>query len=192
MRNRSAITKEDFDNLLAWLDFDRENAGKKYEEIRRSLIQVFTWNGVTEAEELADETINRVARKTLELSNRYTGDPSRYFHGVAKMVLHEYLRSQKKRVPLETTLIQPSEEPDTFEREYNCLKACLKELPTTSRLLIVKYYRKDKQSKIEHRKELAEDLGLQLNALRVRATRIRSTLQDCIQRCLEGLGDYDQ
>lgn len=52
-----------FEQLLAWLDEDRELAGKKYEEIRFRLINLFIARGCRISEELADKTIDRVARK---------------------------------------------------------------------------------------------------------------------------------
>ncbi|MFL6230009.1 MAG: hypothetical protein ACJ741_14655, partial [Pyrinomonadaceae bacterium] len=67
MSKQWTLTRDAFEGLLTWLDSDREQAGKKYEDIRSSLIKIFTWRGVAEAEELADETINRVARKVKDL-----------------------------------------------------------------------------------------------------------------------------
>ena len=58
-----SLSQEDFDALLAWLDPEREQAGLKYEQIRGSLIKIFTGRGCTDPEELADETINRVTAK---------------------------------------------------------------------------------------------------------------------------------
>ncbi|HEY0083559.1 MAG TPA: hypothetical protein VGB61_12265, partial [Pyrinomonadaceae bacterium] len=63
MGKQSGLTQEGFERLLTWLSPDREQAGKKYEEIRQSLIKIFVWRGVHEAEDLADETITRVTWK---------------------------------------------------------------------------------------------------------------------------------
>ena len=49
--------------------------------------------------------------------------------------------------------------------------------------LILQYYGADKQAKIDLRKQLAEELGLNLNTLRLRALRIREGLQKCIENC---------
>jgi hypothetical protein len=58
------------------------------------------------------------------------------------------------------------------------------QLTVKSRNLILDYYREEKDSKIDHRKELAERMGLGLNALRIQACRIRAKLQDCVFKCL--------
>jgi len=72
------LTQEAFDNLLAWLDPDRERAGQKYEDIRFKLIRNFARRGCSIAEDLTDETINRVSRKALEIAQAYVGDPALY------------------------------------------------------------------------------------------------------------------
>jgi hypothetical protein len=49
---------------------------------------------------------------------------------------------------------------------------------------VLQYYQEEKRAKIEHRKRLAERLGIELNALRIRAYRIRAELYECIRLCL--------
>jgi hypothetical protein len=58
-----SIVKDNFEQLLTWLDPDRDIAGQKYEVIRTRLIRVFELRGCFKAEELTDETINRVTAK---------------------------------------------------------------------------------------------------------------------------------
>jgi DNA-directed RNA polymerase specialized sigma24 family protein len=83
---------EPFARLLAWLNSDRELAVVKYEGIRRSLIKVFTARGCSNADELANETVNRVVKRIETLEENYVGDPALYFYGVARHVYCEYLR----------------------------------------------------------------------------------------------------
>ena len=47
------------------------------------------------------------------------------------------------------------------------------------------YYRDEKQQKIDHRKELAEQLGISENALRLRTFRLRGELTTCVKKCRE-------
>jgi RNA polymerase sigma factor (sigma-70 family) len=186
--SKESSSQEAFESLLMWLDSDREQAGKRYEEIRQSLIKIFTWRGITEAEDLADETFNRVTRRLPDLVINYTGDPAMYFYSVANNLTKEYHRQKKRRVPLKGQRLAtspPADEPDTFEREYDCLNRCLQELEPDQRKLILEYYSKDKQAKIDHRKELARRLNLDVNALRVRMYRSRSKLERCIEDCLK-------
>jgi DNA-directed RNA polymerase specialized sigma24 family protein len=181
MKKEWVLTQESFDKLLDWLDANRDQAGKKYEEIRRRLIKIFTCRGCPEADNLADETINRVTQKMPALAEGYTGDPALYFYGVAHKVHLEYVR----RKPAPTRPPPPPDSSDEIEEEYDCLERCLQGLEHDNRELVLQYYQEEKQAKINHRKQLAAQLGIALNALRIRAHRIRATLQQCVQNCLE-------
>lgn len=187
MKRDWVLTKEAFDGLLAWLDADREQAGRRYEEVRSKLIKIFTSRGCLVPEDLADETIDRVISKLPELAARYVGDPRLYFYGVAQNVYLEYLR-KKPVVPPPPDLAAVEPEESESEREYECLKKCMQRLPPDSRDLVLRYYREEKQAKISNRKLLAEQLGIALNTLRIRAFRIRVTLQKCMQDCMAQSG----
>ncbi len=191
MKKEWVLTQSRFDALLAWLDSDREQAGQKYEEIRSRLIKIFTCRGCDNAEELADETINRVIAKVEEVAPNYEGNPALYFYGVAQRVQLEYARrpqlfnaeSSLNRYPKPD--FQLVSTPNSTERDHRCLDRCLEELPAENRQLVLDYYQHEKQGKINHRKRLAEDLGIAVNALRIRAHRIRRALQKCVYHCLE-------
>jgi DNA-directed RNA polymerase specialized sigma24 family protein len=173
------LTQEAFDALLAWLDPEREAAGRKYEEIRLRLIKLFTCRGCSEPEDLADETINRVSKKLKDIQSNYAGDPARYFYGVANKVHLEYIRRRPPVVPPVT-----SEASEDVEKEYECLERCIQTLTNENRILVLQYYQLEKRAKIDHRKQLATQLGIAVNALRIRACRIRSALQKCVQNCI--------
>lgn len=180
MNKEWVLTQESFDALLAWLDPNRELAGRKYEDIRTRLIKIFSCRGCYEPEDLADETINRVTNKLKDIETSFIGERARYFYGVANKVHLEYLR--RKPAP---SLPPPTHDPDAIEREYNCLEQCMQLLTAHNRDLVLQYYQEDKQAKIDHRKQLAEQLGIALNALRIRAHRIRASLQECVQDCVQ-------
>lgn len=180
-----------FDSLLTWLDpggsdgpDDREGAALKYEQIRQRLIRIFTCRGCPDADVLADQTIARVTRKVQEVAPRYKGDPALYFYGVAQKVFLESLRQRPPAsfVPPPTPTPAQSEE---VERDYACLERCMEELTPANREMILEYYRSDKRAKIDRRRELAEKMGIAQNALRIRAHRIRTVLQRCVQGCVE-------
>jgi RNA polymerase sigma factor (sigma-70 family) len=174
------LTQEAFAKFLAWLSPNHEQAGEKYEDIRRKLITIFACRGCTCPEDLADDTINRVIRKVQEIAEAYVGNPALYFYGVAHNVHLEYLRNKP--------ISQPPPSPDTplrTEAEYECLEQCIDRLPQRSRELVLYYYQEEKHAKIDLRKRLAQQLGIPLNALRIRACRIRMTLQECVVQCLQ-------
>lgn len=178
---------DNFEPLLTWLDPDREKAGRKYEEIRHSLIMIFELRGCFDAEDLADETITRVLGKVPELAKNYEGNPALYFYGVARRLTYEVSRRQQTRVEIEDPekLRAPdvNDPPEERDAEYECLDQCLAELPPAERELILLYYQQD-QPTIAYRRELARRLGLEPNALRVKVHRIRATVNACINKCL--------
>lgn len=180
MKQRS-ITKEEFDRLLAWLDPDAERAGARYEVIRRGLIDMFIYRGCATPEDLADETINRVAHKLGEIVETYEGDPKLYFYGVAKRLFYEYI---KEKPPEAHWHPHASEMPEEMERRLACLDRCIERLTPDNSELILDYYREQKRAKIDVRKRIGERLNLKPTALRVRVHRIREQLEKCVRECL--------
>jgi DNA-directed RNA polymerase specialized sigma24 family protein len=178
MNKNWVLTQELFEDLLAWFDPDREIAGQKYERIRRGLIKIFINNGCQSVEDLADEAINRVAKKLNEIRHEYHGDPALYFYGVAKRLVHEDRRKILAQRPT------PNWNTDDVELEYECLERCLRELTSQNRELVLQYYQEEKKAKIDNRRRLAEKLGIAVNALRIRAYRIRNSLELCVRTCL--------
>lgn len=184
------LTGEALDGLLAQLDADRERAAAKYEEIRRRLIRLFLWRGSQIPEELADETINRVARKLLDGVEIRAEDPFVYFSRVAHLIFKEILRrNERERRGLEkagVSLRATLDDADKAREEVRlrCLESCLEELEAEHRVLILEFYQGEKSQRIKHRKTLAARLQLTVNALRVRAHRLRARLEECVAACL--------
>lgn len=168
--------------MLRWLDGDREQAGLKYEEIRLRLIRIFAWRGVNCAEELADETINRVLSKVHNVAPSYSGDPALYFYGVAQNVFLEYSK-RKPELPSTPMIELAGELAEQDDTSYDCLDECLEQLDPETRWLIVEYYQEEGQAKIDYRKVLAARLGVSSHTLRMRTHRIKATLKECITRC---------
>src|SRR5215212_3940059 len=141
--------EDNFDALLTWLDPDREKAGRKYEDIRHSLIVIFEWRGCYDAEDLADETITRVLNKVPDVANGYVGDPALYFYAVAKRLAYEVSRRHQVRTEVENpeTLPDPQvnddDERNNREPEFECLDQCLAQLSPADRELILLYYQQD-------------------------------------------------
>ena len=180
MKTHSNVTEEEFDRLLAWLGDTPEIAAHRYESIRQGLIMVFISRQCMDAEDLADETIDRVAKKLKDIADNYEGSPERYFYGVAKKVFLEYTRQK-----LPPVVVPPPEEPDEETEAYHdCLDACLERLTPENRNLILDYYGEKKRHKIASRKNLREQMSLKAGALRARTFRIRATLEKCVRQCL--------
>jgi len=193
LREEPAITQLAFTRLLAWLDDGVHSNGERYLEMRRRLVSYFDRRNRPTAEELADETLNRVARTLAQTGAIATKPPARYCYVVAKFVLLEDVRRERRHVPLDETWhvdgTRPAVRfgPDSGvmlkEQRLDCLDRCLQELKSEQRELIVEYYADERRQKIERRRELATRLGITMNALGIRAFRIRDGLMACVESC---------
>jgi DNA-directed RNA polymerase specialized sigma24 family protein len=178
------LTEEAFAKFLACLDPDPARAGEKYEALREALVKFLDWRGALFPEELVDETFNRVTRKLEE--GETISDAPTYCHGVARLVFLQSLEHPgAKRVELEELSMIAIPKPDLTDVRREFLNHCLRQLSAENRDLIIEYYRKDGRQKIDHRTSMAEGLGIQLNALRSRAQRIRDRLERCVMRRLK-------
>lgn len=184
------LTRESLDALLDSLDPDREKAGVRYEEIRRRLIRFFEWRGCAAPEELADETINRVARQ-LAAGLTLHADPYAYFCGVARLVTLEELRrgarEQKARDAQAWISGEIGEPEDDSDPRLDHLRHCLQILAADQQTLILRYHQGEAQgeTRIQDRKRLCRELGIEMNALRIRVHRLRRKIETCIQERLK-------
>jgi DNA-directed RNA polymerase specialized sigma24 family protein len=187
-----ASTESAFHQFLSWLDEGVDSGGEKYLEMRRRLVCYFDRKKCPSPDELADESLNRVARRLEEEGGVIDSPPARYCYIVAKFVFLEYLRrAEHGHVSLDerstaASLQVFSEFDDTQdyrEKLLDCLEHCLRNLHPTARALIFDYYRDEQHNKIESRKALAAKLGVTMNALSIRACRIRDKLEDCVSEC---------
>jgi DNA-directed RNA polymerase specialized sigma24 family protein len=163
-----------------------------YARLRDRLIRIFARRGCSSPEDLADETISRVLARWPQIAATFEGDPIRYLHGVARNVFREH-----KRTPKTVSIEDVAELRDTRDAEgsspgdeaHRCLERCLSELTPSDRRLIREYYRYDKQAKIDRRKDLADEAGIPMNTLRIKAYRIRRRLSACVHDCANGASD---
>jgi DNA-directed RNA polymerase specialized sigma24 family protein len=196
------LSKEAFENLLTCLDPDRDRAAERYELIRKKLVVFFESHSCFTAQDHADIAINRVARKLMENREINIGDGYGYFFGVAFKVLQEYRTKAAKAFTSVNDLTKESYLSDNpfvnrerelermgLEKQIACLERCLQNLPAQKRVLITRYYEGKTNVKIQNRRAMAMEMSIPINALRIRALRIREKLEDCISKCLGDLPD---
>jgi RNA polymerase sigma factor (sigma-70 family) len=171
---------------LAWLDSDREAAGRKYEIIRSRLIRIFVSQGFSDAEDLADLTINRVIDRLPDIRETYVGERARYFHGVARNIIRE--AGRRKEIATDRIPESFTQSTNTSDK-YECLLECLKLISAEKRELILDYHLYEGRDKIEHHRSMAEALGITEGALRTRAHHIRVTLEKCVSQCTRRLAE---
>ncbi len=169
------------------VSFEQLLRSPRFEELRSRLIRIFARRGCSIPEDLADETVSRVLARLPEIAPTYEGDPVRFFHAVARNVYLEYTR-RPRTVPIEENLDwrdPRGDEASSSDVKYDCLESCLALLDPEDRSIIDEYYRYRKGAKIDNRKEIAASLGVGMNALRIRAFRIRRHLQECVFECVK-------
>ena len=186
MKKSEPPSQEELNRMLDWLDPDRERAGEKYELIRARLIKIMARRQCYAADELADETINRVSHKVKAVAPTYEGDPALYFYGVLRKVYLEWLPDDFTDSNPDPIYWPPDpDDDDDYHRLHGCLDECLKKLDPADRELILKYFEKSGGAKIECRRELAAKQGISLNTLRMKVHRINAKLRKCINDCLD-------
>jgi DNA-directed RNA polymerase specialized sigma24 family protein len=157
--------------LFEWLDEGVDSQGERYRELRRRLVEYFDRHDRGRAGDLADETFRRVARALEHPGAAETTPPARYCYLVAKSVLREDARRPSVAPPPGRAGAdnELTAEPANIDR-------LLRQLPAADRALIVGYYGHGRGRGIDHRRRMAELLGITSHDLRMRAFRIRETL----------------
>jgi DNA-directed RNA polymerase specialized sigma24 family protein len=184
-KQKWVITAEAFEKFLTVLSPDREAAGRQYEALRIKLIRYFEWKSSSRAEYLADKTLDRVVQK-IDQGTVITNIKA-YVAGVAR---HVWQEEHDPFVPLEENLpsglaVAPSQvDDDDPDPQVICFDRCLEELSTENRKLLLAYFQDQGRNKIDNRIQLAQELSIPLNALRIRVFRIKKTLEGCIEKCL--------
>lgn len=188
MRNakpKSELTREKFFSFLEWLSPDMDRAGEEYERLRFRLCTFFSQRQCSFADDLADETINRVI---LKASEEHIESKIAYCYGVAKNVYREWLRKQRPHVDIGDVQI-PAKAPEEQSFPRECLDKCLQELPPESQSLLLDYFSESKLAKIELHQRISQSLKMTQTALRMRVMRAKQKLTICVKQCmsLEGV-----
>lgn len=186
---------EQLNLLLERLDPNRDRAGEIYEALRRKLMKYFVWNNCYPSDDLADETLDRVAKKLKEVE-----DVGQFAFGVARMIrLEAYDRMKRMQQPPEDSCSDNDPSPvEEFsetamvnkidmEKRRACLAKCFSRLSVEERGWVQEYYGAEERSEADHRQKMAEKLGLSAGALRTRMNRLRDRLEECIKVCI-GMG----
>jgi DNA-directed RNA polymerase specialized sigma24 family protein len=132
-----------------------------------------------------------VARRLSEGATITAADAYLFCHGVALNVLREHWRSPARTadviLPEDSRLValdaaraaESAAARIEHERLLDRLASCLDALPPESRRLVAAYHLRE-AGQIAARKAIAADLGLPLNALRIRVFRLRQALERCV------------
>jgi len=185
----STQTPEGFRRFLSWLDEGVDSNGERYVEMRRRLVSYFAHRRCPSPDDLADETLTRIARKLEDEGSIRGASPAHYCYITARFVFLEHLRAADRR---QTSLdegrqvpepaVHPAAAGDRDAREtlLDRLDRCLQKLNAYDRALILEYYSGGEAERIARRRDLAAQLHLTPNALSIRACRIRDAVEACV------------
>ena len=144
------LTPNAFERLLKWLDEGASSDGRKYLEMRQRLVAYFDRKNCSAPNELADETLNRVARRLEEENVTDSETPAaKYCYIVARFVFMEYLRASKRiacylmtsgdsRHGTNFAESKLDNEKETQEQLLNCLEHCTDKLDSLNRNMILR------------------------------------------------------
>ncbi len=166
--------------FLERLSPDYERAGEEYERLRTLLCRFFSLRHSNFADELADETINRVI---LKISTEEIENVRAFCLGVAKNVYRESLRKDRTHLDIDdVTIAVKAPEPPSFSSE--CLDKCLESLSHESRETLLDYFSTTKQEKIDLRRSISKRLIKTQTALRMQIFRRKRKLKNCVEECM--------
>jgi DNA-directed RNA polymerase specialized sigma24 family protein len=192
------LTRDALASLLKFLDEDAERAAVEYERVRARLTKLFRWRGCLAADNYTDVTVDRVARMLVRGDAINTASPYALFYGVAMKLLQEHWRQVKRERQAIAEARQTAGTTGSIEEQLarhdaerldeqrrRCLRRCLMRLSPDSRALITRYYAGKGELDKNQRKAVAAELRISVNALRVRAHRVRNEVGDCVAGCLQ-------
>ncbi len=181
---RWSLSRQALRLLLVRLSSNPDVAAREYNLLRARLVDFFDWRGCLGPETLADETLDRVARKLAEATP--IENFRAFVYGVARNISREAERRRVREVAALTDLrtLGAGAVAGDAEARARCLERCLRELPEESRILILAYYRGEGRAHLQERKVLAGLLALSYESLKTRAYRVRERLAACLNRCL--------
>jgi len=179
-----------------------------FHALRQKLIYYFEARRLNDAADLADEVIMRAVEKLeggLEVS-----DITRYSYGIAKYVLHEYLRKQKQTVSFSglsdkemdavTSVRDERPNPGTrLEEEElrrireSSIHEALLELRDDERKLLLDYYCHGKQgsARVAARKAMAARLGITDHVLTLKIFHLRRRVKESVEEKISSKGGGD-
>lgn len=183
-----SLSKIDFKLFLNTLDENQEQAAEKYIALRERLENFFVWRNCENAEELTDIVFDRIVKKVVE--GEKIKSVEAFCVSIAKFVLMENRRQVLRTTELDENLSntlnnERNDESGEKQKQLRCLVECMAELPDDKRKLMIGYFDTDEKTMIKSRKHLAEKLGISINNLRIRVSRLKSKLEKCTKECFK-------
>lgn len=185
MKNRLDLGQSEFDALLGLFSDNRDEAGAVYERLRQGLLRFYRYRGISDAESLIDETLDRVAARSARFDPSLGVEPKAFVYGFATRIAMEQARKAALTRQLDglEPLCRDDPPAGPGDAEHNCMRACLDKLSDADRELVIEYYSYEAGGKTELRNAMAERLDCTPATLYVRVCRVRKRLKKCREEC---------
>jgi DNA-directed RNA polymerase specialized sigma24 family protein len=180
MKNSDALSPEYFQGFLNLLSENPETAAREYSVLREKFVRFFILRGLSsgEAESASDETLDRMIAKMRE--GEEIEDPTRYGYGIARFILLEKLRKQKRLGAAleELRFSSESSDRDVSNNLLDILKECLASLTEDDRTLLLEYFAVEDAGELnkQRRAELAKKYDLSSTYLRQKIFRLKNQI----------------
>jgi len=171
-----------FSRLLKFLcPEDPDEAGRLYLRLHKKLEGYFRTRGVADTAAAADEALDRAGRRIGE--GAAVPNVDNFCLGIARFIIKEGWRFNTRESTAFLKFLEQYERAsaDQIDR-LSFMKTCFEQLPQYDRNLLNSYCAAPRgQARAKHRRELAENLNVTVSALRIRVTRLRHGLEDCVK-----------
>lgn len=161
---------------------DPEEAGRRYLLLHQKLEGFFRMRGVADPLGCADETLNRAARRLAEGAK--VPDINNFCLGIARFILKEQWRIDTRESQAFLRFLEQHESISEDElNRLSLMRSCFDQLPQNERELLKSYCAAPRgRARAEHRRNLAKARHSSVSAVRIRVTRLRRELDDCVRQ----------
>lgn len=174
---------EEFTQFLSFLSPDPDEAGRSYNRLQEKLVGFFILRGVSDPDGAAAETLDRAAVKIAQ--GAPVPDIKAYCLGIARNIVKERARKDFRESVAHREFVADlaNDSEAQVERIYHLLLPCFDRLSADERALLTAYCAVIRgRERAEHRRKLAERMNTTLLGLRMRVTRLRTGLSDCVKQ----------
>jgi DNA-directed RNA polymerase specialized sigma24 family protein len=172
-----------FSTLLKFLGpDDPDDAGPRYLRLHQKLEGYFRTRGAADPSTAADETLDRAARRIAEGAEVPNIDS--FCLGIARFIIMEDWRINTRESAAFLEFLERHEQVTTEQIDrFSLMKTCFEQLPDYDRNLLNAYCAAlSGKERAKRRRELAQELNKTVSALRIRVTRLRQDLDECLKK----------
>jgi hypothetical protein len=184
LNDQEGETRQSFAALLGFLcPDDPDEANLHYLRLHQKLAGYFRLRGMSDPVSDADDAVDRAGQKII--AGVDIPEIDRFCFGIARNIVLERRRKKKREESAFLQFVDHIQDNSTevlVDRITNLMKPCFERLPNDDRDLLTSYCRVPPGCpRAEHRRQLAEGLSSTIAALRIRVTRLRRALEDCVK-----------